>query len=259
MSRVDVRPGERQITFTAGEAKVEISRLEQFLSEQLPAREGQLPNFLPLYLTRHVAPVVEHVQLATIFLEAAMNTKTVLVVALLSMTFALSAAAQPSPNPATAPAQADNVTIYNLDQADLSGRSASWWKTLRREHMTALRDGSEADRTRVLSNIIFLANYHHEEIDFNRQTMPIYYVYLLDPTESMRILALAAIHAIGKDATMRNLAVHAEWEPSDRVRRLTQAAVADYYERKSQINDTRKNRDSDAPKVTDYYARKGQK
>ncbi len=143
------------------------------------------------------------------------------------------ARAQPTPrtNSTTtvSPVDADVVVLGDLASMDLSNRSKAWWKARVKADDRALDSPDAQVKEQALQNIIFFATHYGKDVDFKRATTELYNIYRFDKNEAHRIMALAALHAIGRDNTMRILSQHVRWEKSPRVRRLTKAALVDYY------------------------------
>lgn len=88
---------------------------------------------------------------------------------------------------------------------------------------------SEVRKAQALKEVVYIANQHGQGIDFRRTASRLYEVYRYDRNESYRVMALAALHAIGRKNSMKLLYQHVPFERSPRVRRQTVAALADYY------------------------------
>ena len=119
--------------------------------------------------------------------------------------------------------------IGELTSQDLSDMDAAWWKSLSKANARALDSPDAPVKEQALQNIIFFATHYGKDVDFKRATTELYNIYRFDKKEAHRIMALAALHAIGRENTMRILSQHVRWERSPRVRRLTKAALVDYY------------------------------
>ena len=123
------------------------------------------------------------------------------------------------------------IGLEDLPSTDLSGMSSKWWKTLRKEH-TRLLDSPDAKlKERALQNIIFFANTYPDHVDFRRAVSKLYKIYQRDDNEAYRILALAALGAIGDRNVMELLREDVSVEQSERVRKHTLYVLADYYKK----------------------------
>lgn len=104
------------------------------------------------------------------------------------------------------------------------------WKQLKREQLEAVRS-SDADVWQAAAvNIMYLVTFYGEKVDFDRASNPLMQKYVFDRNEKHRILALAGMHAIGHRDTIARLSQRVRLEASPRVRRLTVAAVQDYFD-----------------------------
>ena len=118
------------------------------------------------------------------------------------------------------------VGLANLDLNALTPRE---WKQLRAELITTLRSGRDAAWEDAAQQVIYLAFYYRDKIKLAHTSAPLLDSYILDRSEQHRIMALAALHAIGDHDAMAHLAQRVRLEGSPRVRRLTVAALADHY------------------------------
>lgn len=88
-------------------------------------------------------------------------------------------------------------------------------------------------RAQALQQIIFLAGSRDEAYDFVPAVPSILAIYERDPDESVRVMALSALRAIGDDGSMKRLQARVEGEPSKRVKLLTLAVLQEYREREA--------------------------
>lgn len=124
---------------------------------------------------------------------------------------------------ATAPAPDD------LTGADLTNANARQWKHIRKEQQRALRSSNDEAKVQALRNILVLATHHHDDVNLDDLSFDVYDIYRSDENEGVRLMALAALHAIGSEESMQLLRWHVRREKSERVYKLTLAALADYY------------------------------
>lgn len=143
--------------------------------------------------------------------------------------------AQPS-RPAEAPSNLDPavVTPEQLGSHDLSGLDSQWWEDLS-EAVDEQLKGSAEEQEEAMRKVIFLASYYPDKARFNDSVTELYNIWRFNRDEKFRVMALAALFAMGDEDAMRLLAyrgglpTYAGWDPSPLVRRLTAAAVARYY------------------------------
>jgi len=162
----------------------------------------------------------------------ALSKGLVALVALFACCFSFAAQAQPANSVNSVNAFDPIATVADIGELtsqDLSDMDAAWWKSLSKANARALGSSDEQVKEQALQNIIFFATHYGKDVDFKRATTELYNIYRFDKKEAHRIMALAALHAIGRENTMRILSQHVRWERSPRVRRLTKAALVDYY------------------------------
>jgi hypothetical protein len=121
------------------------------------------------------------------------------------------------------------VQLAELTSSDLSNKDRTWWQALEREKLALLATPDRAARMLALQSIIFLSTHYPEQADFDRVLVELYDTYRFDRSEDKQIMALTALHAIGDEQVMRQLAQHVRWERNERLRRLTMAALVDYF------------------------------
>lgn len=124
--------------------------------------------------------------------------------------------------------------IVPADFADLrfDELTKSEWKRLRADLIEGLRSEDSRAWEETAQKVIYLAVFQSEKVDLNRANVPLYDVYNLGRNETHRIMALAAIHAIGHHDTLAHVAQDVRLEASPRVKRLSAAAVVDYFDLK---------------------------
>lgn len=125
----------------------------------------------------------------------------------------------------------ENIDVEHLTSINLSTMSAEWWKRLIKQHGRMLRSSDEELREQALRNLIFFASNYPEHANLRRVTPRLYKIYRFDKKEEHRILALVALHATGNEMIMERFREHVANEQSERVRKLTLHALADYYEK----------------------------
>ncbi len=76
-----------------------------------------------------------------------------------------------------------------------------------------------------------LATHHREKVKLNDAASLLLGIYQQRDKPAFRMMALAALHAIGDAQTMQTLNQIVQDEQSDRVRRITLAALHDHYHR----------------------------
>lgn len=119
--------------------------------------------------------------------------------------------------------------MINLAEVDLDQLSKKEWRQLRREHIQALRTGTDDTWEQAAMNIIYLSVHYRDRVNFERASTSLLETYIHDRDTQHRMMALAAMHAIGDYDTMAHLSQRVRLEASPRVRHVTLAAVADYF------------------------------
>ena len=125
------------------------------------------------------------------------------------------------------------IGLEDLSTTDLSNMSSAWWKSLIKQHARLLRSSDEQRKAQALKNLIFFAKTYPETGRFKHATSRLYKIYRSDENEAYRIMALAALHAIGDERIMERFREDVSVEKSERVRRYTLYALADYYKNRS--------------------------
>jgi hypothetical protein len=171
--------------------------------------------------------------LAETFL-ARMEVRTLFVIFLLTAVPAVAHAQWSVAEKPPAGFTVSDATPPVLTSYDLSDMDEAWWSELS-EYLSRPFSEPEGDVEQAMGKIIFLSTMYPDKVNFRHVTSDLYNVYRFDRREDHRIMALAALYAIGDENAMRLLAyrgpfaTYAPWETSDWVRRMTAAAVAQYY------------------------------
>ena len=129
------------------------------------------------------------------------------------------------------PAAADMATtdVGEVSYLDFSEMGAAWWKDFSRACAHTLLASDDEAQERAMRNVIFFATHYPGEADLRRTTPKLLRIYFYDRDEQRRLLALAALSAIGDDSAMLDVAQEVEHERSTRVRRLATAAVNNHF------------------------------
>jgi hypothetical protein len=124
---------------------------------------------------------------------------------------------------------ADETSLVNqyIAHHDVE-RRPSWWNALGRQLALSVDIPPEQVSPVAVQNIIFFATNHRSRIRLDDAVPGLRAVYEQHAEESMRIMAVVALHAIGSRAAMRALRKTLPDEPSERVRKMAMAAVKSY-------------------------------
>ena len=128
----------------------------------------------------------------------------------------------------------ENPQQITLDEvitvlSSTSNVSDSWIKNTDRQFATSLKSRDEAVLEQALQNVIHIATFQGEKFTFKKAVSPLLNVYIFDKEEDHRLMALSALHAIGDTYGMQRLRELVNDDSSERIRRLTRRALADYY------------------------------
>lgn len=150
-----------------------------------------------------------------------MRTRIATACVLVGLLLPLHAAAQsPTPSPLADQYVADAY----------AERSPAWWDTLSRQLVVALDRPMLRIDQKALQNVIFFATNHPDKVELEGATQSLLWIYRAHPEDSHRLMALAALHAIGDREAMYRVYQLVERETSERVRRITAAALYDHYQ-----------------------------
>ncbi|MEM7692492.1 MAG: hypothetical protein AAF194_08655 [Pseudomonadota bacterium] len=103
------------------------------------------------------------------------------------------------------------------------------WANLQQQLTTSLDSPVESIQVSAMQHIVFFSANFAENVNFRSSTDKLMRIYTDHDDERMRVLALQALNAIGGYIIMEQLADYVETESSDRVRKLTNAVLANYY------------------------------
>ncbi len=125
------------------------------------------------------------------------------------------------------------ATAQPLDPASTTAQAirqmdAVQWRHLSRQLTRSLDSPVAQIRQEAMQHINFFATHYGDRVDFTSAVPELLRIYDADATEGYRIMALAALHAIGDEGAMQYLRQAVQWERSERVRKLTLAALADH-------------------------------
>jgi hypothetical protein len=127
------------------------------------------------------------------------------------------------------PATSAYINVEDLSRPVLLRQTKSWWKEVRKEHTRVLKSSDRDAQAKALQNIIFFRTYCPENADFDRSAMTVYRVFRNSDDKQIRIMALGALSAIGNADAMAYLGQSVRLESDPHIRRLTLAALRDFY------------------------------
>ncbi len=126
----------------------------------------------------------------------------------------------------------DTLQVNPYIAGSYERRSKAWWNTLEHQLTLSLDVPYEQVEETALQNIIFFATHHGEKVKLNDAAARLLGIYRNHDQVTYRIMALAALHAIGDESAMQQLNQIVEDEASNRVRHVAIAALHDHYYRK---------------------------
>ncbi len=142
---------------------------------------------------------------------------------LLGMLLILSLPAQAQ---TTAPPTAEASSVVEAMQLPIS--SPVWRANFGKQLAASLRARNANIRAGSLQNAVYFAANYNDALDLKPALPVLLSIYERDRNAAHRIMALAALYAIGDEAAMRALARLSQRERSRHVRRLTRLALSDY-------------------------------
>ena len=108
-------------------------------------------------------------------------------------------------------------------------KPAEWWSNLEAQLADNLNSPIDQVRAQSIRHIIFFAANYSEKAEFSDSVPGLLGIYDNDGNEKFRVLALAAIDAIGSGPAMEYLAQRIDQEESERVQRMMVALLSHYY------------------------------
>ena len=121
------------------------------------------------------------------------------------------------------------VAAPALAQESLENKDDLWWDQLETQLIQSLDAPVEQVQTETLQHVIFFATNYADHIDLTDATPALLDMYASNIGDARRAMALAALHAVGNEVSMRQLALQVEQEESERIRELTRIVLADYF------------------------------
>ena len=133
---------------------------------------------------------------------------------------------------AQVPVTQDQPLVNQYIADSYEHRSATWWNALGRQLTLSVDVPYEQVQETALQNIIFFATHHGTKVKLGDAAPALLAVYQHHDQVSFRIMALAALHAIGDEDAMQTLNRIVAEEASAKVRHVTVAALYDHYYRR---------------------------
>ncbi|MFT5144618.1 MAG: hypothetical protein ACI80V_002863 [Rhodothermales bacterium] len=132
-----------------------------------------------------------------------------------------------APVTAQVPVLATNPIQEYIADAEAS-RSGVWWGALSAQlNLEAERPVEDVDQA-TLQNIIFFATHHRDRLDIRSAATALTEVYRAHPEPAFRMMALAALNAIGDTAGMEEVLRSYREQSSETVRNMSVAALREH-------------------------------
>lgn len=129
------------------------------------------------------------------------------------------------------------ATPAEFASMDLDALTDEEWKMVSADITAAVRESDGEAWAEAVQKAIYVSVFHPTKARLARANLPLFYDFTLGRDEDHRIMALAALHAIGDYNTMANIAQRVRVERSPRVKRLAAAAVVDYFSPKIDVEE----------------------
>ncbi len=110
-------------------------------------------------------------------------------------------------------------------QSTYQDMDAEWWSSLEQQLTESAASDVAKVRQGAIQHIIFFAENYDEFVNFDEAAYEIMGLFEMSEDVDERLLALAALSAIGENMTMERLSVVAASERSARVRGVAAAVI----------------------------------
>ena len=157
-----------------------------------------------------------------------MKTHTVKNIAFTAL-FGLMLSMVPARSYAQVQASMSQPLINQYVENDKATSKASWWNLLGRQLTHSIDKPYDEVTDSELQNIIFFAANHKEKVKLNDAIPSLVVVLRNHQDDGIRLMAVAALEAIGTRGAMVELKKAADVESSPRIKRIAYAAVGDYF------------------------------
>ncbi len=143
--------------------------------------------------------------------------------------FALLLAFGPGVVRAQVPVDESRPLVNDYIEDGLNQRSRTWWRALESQLAVTLDRPVQQVAEVSLQNVIYFANNHSDRVDLTEAAPLLMNIYRDHDLVGFRMMALAALHAIGDDEYLREAYVVARRSDSERVQKMARAALADMH------------------------------
>lgn len=118
--------------------------------------------------------------------------------------------------------------VVNAMSLDLSAMDERAWRQLARDTRRGLWAHDRQARVQSLQNLLHVSRMYPGRVDFSGSTERLCRLAMFDRKEGLRVMAVAALRAVDTPEAMGCLVEIAQALPTDRVRKVTNFALADY-------------------------------
>lgn len=112
-----------------------------------------------------------------------------------------------------------------------TSKDSLWWHNFDVQHAQLLGSPIKQVRMEALQNLVFFAAHYGSQGRFEKVVPKLLDVYAFSRSEANRLMALATLHAIDDERSMRHLAGYVQTERPGRLRHCTLAALVDHLEK----------------------------
>ena len=125
--------------------------------------------------------------------------------------------------------QTQQPLITQYIENDAATKKTSWWNLLGRKLSHSIDKPHAEVSVAEMQNIIFFASNYKNKVKLRDALPSLLDVFKHHENEQFRMMALSAINAIGHRPAMIELRKAAVHEPSEKVKKLANAAVKDFF------------------------------
>ncbi|MEM1125904.1 MAG: hypothetical protein AAGI71_04580 [Bacteroidota bacterium] len=114
-------------------------------------------------------------------------------------------------------------------QGPYAEKSDAWWAQLGDQLTESINSPVEQVKVQTIRHIIFFSANHSDKVNLDGTVPVLLRMYDGSADEKHRVLALAAIDAIGSNSAMEYLAQQVETERSEKVQRMMVAMLNNHF------------------------------
>ncbi len=137
----------------------------------------------------------------------------------------------PGISAAQVPVSSHPPLVNQYIEDGLERRSPAWWKALESQLTLTLDKPVEQVDEVSLQNVIYFATNHSDRVQLADSAPLLMEIYEHHQHAGFRMMALAALHAIGNEKYLERAYSLTRHANSERLNRMARAALADVHER----------------------------